>query len=177
MQPRDRPARKDCKGERRSACRCWWRKIPICKQSWPNAEKTVREISEDKPKKEQEMAGRKAAARTIASAARREPETEPGFEKMIADLRSQLDEASGELAKAKLTGANAEETARLTKENEMLRDDRGAGTAGRSAARAGQEVDAGRVRQAEDQIRRARSADRTARPADHQTDARKNWRC
>jgi hypothetical protein len=39
----------------------------------------------------------------------------------IADLRTQPDETSVELAKAKTVGANAEETARLTKENEMLR--------------------------------------------------------
>ena len=39
----------------------------------------------------------------------------------VADLRSQLQEASTELDKAKLTGANPEETARLTKENDMLR--------------------------------------------------------
>ena len=43
------------------------------------------------------------------------------FEVTVIDLRSQLDEASGALEKAKLTGANAEETARLTRENEMLR--------------------------------------------------------
>ena len=39
----------------------------------------------------------------------------------MADLRSQLEEASTALEKAKLTGTNAEETARLTKENDMLR--------------------------------------------------------
>ena len=42
-------------------------------------------------------------------------------EKMIADLRAQLDEASGELATAKLNGATPEETERLVKENQMLR--------------------------------------------------------
>jgi len=43
------------------------------------------------------------------------------FEVTVNDLRAQLEQTSGELAQAKLTGANAEETARLTKENEMLR--------------------------------------------------------
>ena len=81
----------------------------------------MREITEDKPKKEQEMADVKTAGRAVASATRGEPETEPGFRSHGGELRSQLEEASGELAKAKLTGANAEETARLTKENEMLR--------------------------------------------------------
>src|SRR4029077_19920553 len=44
------------------------------------------------------------------------------FEVAVADLRSQLDQAASELEKAKLTGANPEETARLTKENAMLRN-------------------------------------------------------
>jgi Flp pilus assembly protein TadD len=39
----------------------------------------------------------------------------------VANLRSQLDEAGRQLEKAKLTGVNPEETAKLTKENEMLR--------------------------------------------------------
>jgi tetratricopeptide (TPR) repeat protein len=43
------------------------------------------------------------------------------YEMTVAELRSQLEEASTELDKAKLTGANAAETARLTKENDMLR--------------------------------------------------------
>jgi Flp pilus assembly protein TadD len=42
-------------------------------------------------------------------------------EKIIADLRSQLDEASGQLTTAKLNGATPEETAQLVKENQMLR--------------------------------------------------------
>ena len=40
----------------------------------------------------------------------------------MADLRLQLDQAASELEKAKVTGANPEETARLTKENAMLRN-------------------------------------------------------
>src|SRR5204862_2469129 len=43
------------------------------------------------------------------------------YEVTVADLRSQLEEASSALERAKLTGANAEETIRLTKENEMVR--------------------------------------------------------
>ncbi len=43
------------------------------------------------------------------------------FEVTVTDLRSQLDETAKQLAQAKVTGANPEETARLTKENEMLR--------------------------------------------------------
>ncbi len=42
-------------------------------------------------------------------------------EKTIADLRAQLDDASGQLATAKLSGATPEETERLVKENQMLR--------------------------------------------------------
>jgi tetratricopeptide (TPR) repeat protein len=44
------------------------------------------------------------------------------FETKIANLHSQLDEAGAALEKAKLKGANAEETLRLTKENEILRN-------------------------------------------------------
>ena len=40
---------------------------------------------------------------------------------MIADLRTQLDEANGELATAKLSGATSDETSRLVKDNQMLR--------------------------------------------------------
>jgi len=59
-----------------------------------DAEKTVREISEDKPKKEKEL----------------------------ADVKGRVAQAASELEKAKVTGANPEETARLTKENAMLRN-------------------------------------------------------
>ena len=91
------------------------------KQRLANAEKTVREIGEDKPKKEQEMADVKKQLEQLRQQLAASQKQNQDFEVTIADLRSELDEATGELEKAKLTGANAEETARLTKENEILR--------------------------------------------------------
>src|SRR5438552_3769195 len=44
------------------------------------------------------------------------------YETTVAQLRSQLDEASKQLEQVKLVGATPEETAKLTKENEMLRN-------------------------------------------------------
>jgi chromosome segregation ATPase len=44
------------------------------------------------------------------------------FEARVAELSVQLDDASAQLQSAKLTGANAEETARLAKENGLLRN-------------------------------------------------------
>ena len=85
------------------------------------AEKTVREISEDKPKKEQEVAEVKRQLEQLRQQLAASRQQNKEFEVTVADLRSQLEEASTALDKAKLTGANAEETTRLTKENEMLR--------------------------------------------------------
>jgi tetratricopeptide (TPR) repeat protein len=91
------------------------------KQRLANAEKTVREIGEDKPKKEQELADVKKQLEQLRQQLAASQKQNQDFEVTIADLRTQLDDATGEVEKAKLTGANAEETARLTKENELLR--------------------------------------------------------
>jgi Flp pilus assembly protein TadD len=85
------------------------------------AEKTVREISEDKPKKEQEVAEVKRQVEQLRVQLAASQKQNKEFEVTVAELRTQLEEASSELEKAKLTGGNAEETMRLTKENEMLR--------------------------------------------------------
>jgi Flp pilus assembly protein TadD len=85
------------------------------------AEKSVREISADKPKKEQEMAEVKRQVEQLRQQLAASQKQNKEFEVTVADLRSQLQEASTELEKAKLTGANAEETTRLVKENDMLR--------------------------------------------------------
>jgi len=85
------------------------------------AEKTVREISADKPKKEQEVADVKRQVEQLRQQLAASQKQNKEFEVTVADLRSQLQEASTELEKAKLTGANADETARLVKENDMLR--------------------------------------------------------
>lgn len=85
------------------------------------AEKTVREISADKPKKEQEVADVKRQVEQLRQQLAASQKQNKEFEVTVADLRSQLQEASTELEKAKLTGANADETTRLVKENDMLR--------------------------------------------------------
>jgi Flp pilus assembly protein TadD len=85
------------------------------------AEKSFREISADKPKKEQEMAEVKRQVDQLRQQLAASQKQNKEFEVTVADLRSQLQEASTELDKAKLTGANPEETARLVKENDMLR--------------------------------------------------------
>ena len=85
------------------------------------AEKTIREVSEDKPKKEQEIADVRRQVEQLRQQLAASQKQNQEFEVTVADLRSQLDETSSELQKAKLTGTNPEETQRLTKENEMLR--------------------------------------------------------
>ena len=85
------------------------------------AEKTVREIGADKPKKEQEIAEVKRQVEQLRQQLAASQQQNKEFEVTVADLRSQLQEAGSELEKAKLTGANPDETARLVKENDMLR--------------------------------------------------------
>ena len=85
------------------------------------AEKTVREISDDKPKKEQEIADVRRQVEQLREQLANSQQQNHEFEVTVTELRSQLDETSKELAQAKTTGANPEETARLTRENEMLR--------------------------------------------------------
>ena len=92
------------------------------KQKLADAEKTVREINAEKPKKEQELADVKQQIDQLRQQLAASQKQNKDFEVTVADLRSQLDQAAGELEKVKLTGANPEETARLVKENAMLRN-------------------------------------------------------
>ena len=85
------------------------------------AENTVREISADRPKKAQELQDVKQELEKLRDQLVASQKANKDSEKMIADLRTQLDEASGALATAKLSGATPDETARLVKENQMLR--------------------------------------------------------
>jgi Flp pilus assembly protein TadD len=91
------------------------------KQKLADAEKTVREIGEDKPRKEQELADVKRQLEQLHQQLASTKKQNQDSEVTIADLRSQLDEVSGELEKVKLTGGSPEETTRLTRENELLR--------------------------------------------------------
>jgi len=85
------------------------------------AEKNIHEINADKPKKEQEIADVKRQVEKLREQLAASQQQNKEFEVTVADLRTQLQEASNELEKAKLTGGNPEETARLVKENDMLR--------------------------------------------------------
>src|SRR4029077_9387675 len=92
------------------------------KQKLSDAEKTVREIGADKPKKERELADVKKQVEQLQKQLAVSQKQNQDYEVAVASLRSQLDEAAGQLEKAKLVGANPEESAKLTKENEMLRN-------------------------------------------------------
>lgn len=91
------------------------------KQKLAETEKTVHEISEDKPKREQELAQVKQELEQLRQQLAASQKQNKDYEVAIVNLHSQLDQTASQLEKVKLTGANPEETAKLTKENEMLR--------------------------------------------------------
>ena len=92
------------------------------KQKLADAEKTVREISADKPKKEKELADVRKQIGDLQQQLAASQKQNQTYEVTVAQLRSQLDEASKQLEQVKLVGTTPEETAKLTKENEMLRN-------------------------------------------------------
>ena len=92
------------------------------KQKLADAEKSVRELSEDKPKKEKELADVKQQIAELQQQLVASRKQNQDSESKVASLKAQLDDATTQLEHAKLTGVNAEETARLTKENQILRN-------------------------------------------------------
>jgi hypothetical protein len=92
------------------------------KQKLTDAEKTVREISADRPKKEQDLADVRKQIADLQTQLAASQKQNKDYEITVAQLRTQLDEASKQLEQVKLVGATPEETAKLTKENEMLRN-------------------------------------------------------
>src|SRR5437870_11004475 len=92
------------------------------KQKLADAEKTAREISADKPKKEKELADVRKQIGDLQQQLAASQKQNQTYETTVAQLRSQLDEASKQLEQVKLVGNTPEETAKLTKENEMLRN-------------------------------------------------------
>ena len=92
------------------------------KEKLAAAEQQVREVGEDKPKKEQELADAKKQLEDLRAQLDSSEKQNKEFEVAIATLKSQLEDTSSQLEKAKLTGANAEETARITRENQILRN-------------------------------------------------------
>ncbi len=90
-------------------------------QKLANAEKTVRKLG-DPSKNAAEF---DKAKRQVAQLQQQLTETQKQnqyFEARVAELRVQLDEANFQVQNAKLAGADSEETARLAKENELLRN-------------------------------------------------------
>jgi Flp pilus assembly protein TadD/uncharacterized coiled-coil DUF342 family protein len=92
------------------------------KEKLATAEQAVREVSEDKPKKEQELADARKQLEDLRAQLEASQKQNKDFEVAVASLRSQLEDTSSQLEKAKLTGANADETAKLTRENQILRN-------------------------------------------------------
>jgi Flp pilus assembly protein TadD len=92
------------------------------KQKLADAEKTIREVSADKPKKEQELADVKKQIVDLQGQLAASQKQNQNYETTVAQLRTQLDEAGKQLEQVKLVGATPEETAKLNKENEMLRN-------------------------------------------------------
>ena len=92
------------------------------KEKLATAEQTVREVGEDKPKKAQELADARKQLEDLRAQLAASEKQNKDFEVEVASLRSQLEDTSSQLEKAKLTGANAEETAKLTRENQILRN-------------------------------------------------------
>jgi Flp pilus assembly protein TadD/septal ring factor EnvC (AmiA/AmiB activator) len=92
------------------------------KEKLATAEQTVRAVSEDKPKKEQELADARKQLEDLRAQLEASQKQNKDFEVEVASLRSQLEDTSSQLEKAKLTGANADETAKLTRENQILRN-------------------------------------------------------
>src|SRR5437764_4691820 len=92
------------------------------KQKLADAEKTVREISADKPKQEKELADVRKQIVDLQTQLAASQKQNKDYEVTVAQMRSQLDEAGKQLEQVKLVGASPEETAKLTRENEMLRN-------------------------------------------------------
>jgi tetratricopeptide (TPR) repeat protein len=87
-----------------------------------DAEKSVRELSADKPKKEKELADVKQQINQLQQQLTASQKQNQDSESKLVAMRTQLDEATSQLEHAKLSGVTAEETARLTKENQILRN-------------------------------------------------------
>ncbi len=92
------------------------------KQKLASAEESVRKLSEDKPKNTEEFANAKQQVAQLQQQLIETQKQNQYFEARVAELSVQLDDTSAQVQSAKLTGANAEETTRLAKENELLRN-------------------------------------------------------
>jgi tetratricopeptide (TPR) repeat protein len=108
-------------GDARARVRVLMAENSDLQQKLTAAENTVRQISAERPRKAQELQDVKEQLEKLRSQLVASQKANHDSDKVIADLRAQLDEASGQLATAKLNGATPDETDRLVKENNMLR--------------------------------------------------------
>src|SRR6266700_2383669 len=92
------------------------------KQKLASAEKSAREFGEDKPKNEQEFIDVKRQIVQLQEQLAESRKQNQYFEARVAELWVQLDDAGAQVQKANVSGGNAEETARLVNENELLRN-------------------------------------------------------
>lgn len=86
-----------------------------------DAEKTVRDLNASKPEKEKALTDVRQQIDQLQQQLAASQKQNKDYEAKIVALSAELEEAGSQLQKAKLAGANAEETARLVKENEILR--------------------------------------------------------
>jgi Flp pilus assembly protein TadD len=84
-------------------------------------ENTVRELGDGNATSVEELARAKQQAAELQQQLAETQKQNQYFEARVAELRVQLDDASLQVQTAKLSGADSEETARLAKENELLR--------------------------------------------------------
>ena len=90
-------------------------------QKLVNAEKKVRDLDEGNPTNGNELAEVKQRVAQLQQQLAETQKHDDYLQARIAELRVELDDASVQVQNAKLAGANSEETARLSKENELLR--------------------------------------------------------
>jgi myosin heavy subunit len=87
-----------------------------------DAEKRIREVGEGKPTNAEEFDEVKRQVAQIQQQLAESQKRNQYLVARIAELWVQLDETGGQLQNATLTGKNSEETVRLTRENELLRN-------------------------------------------------------
>jgi Flp pilus assembly protein TadD len=92
------------------------------KKKLADAEKTVRDLSADRPNKEQQLADVRRQVDDLQQKLTASQKQNQDYEARVVDLSKQLEDASKQLEQAKVVGVTAEESARLTKENEILRN-------------------------------------------------------
>ncbi len=137
------------------------------------AEKTVREITDDKPQKEQEIADVKRQVeqlrQQLAASQKQKPRVR-SHDRRIAHPTRRNERRAGE-SETHWSQCRGDGAPNERKRNAARDCD--AGTAGRCAPRGGEETDAGRVREIADQIGHAQRADRTARAAGGEIERRR----